>query len=50
VALVDGRAPAVWRLAGGTLTWEVRDGWALAPRAEQALRRDADAVRAYLAA
>jgi hypothetical protein len=49
VTLVDGRAPAVWRLAGGTLTWEVRDGWALAPRAEQALRRDADAVRTYLA-
>ncbi len=50
VALVHGRAPAVWRLAGGELTWEVRDGWPLSQRAVRALERDALAVRDYLAA
>jgi hypothetical protein len=49
VALVQGRAAAVWRLAGGVLTWEVREGWSLAKGAEQSLTLDADAVRAYLA-
>ena len=49
VALVDGVAVAVWRLAGGELTWSVREGRRLRPRAEAALRSDEARVRAYLA-
>ncbi|MGD9955833.1 MAG: winged helix DNA-binding domain-containing protein [Candidatus Nanopelagicales bacterium] len=48
VALVDGRAVAVWRLAGGRLTWTVRDGEHLAPQVERALTADAQKVLDYL--
>ncbi|MFC6238911.1 winged helix DNA-binding domain-containing protein [Longivirga aurantiaca] len=48
VALVDGVAVAVWGLAGGRLTWTVRDGHRLSSPVEQALRIDAARVVDYL--
>ena len=48
VALVDGAAVAVWRLAGGELTWTVREGRRLRDDDEATLRADADRVIAYL--
>jgi len=48
VALVGGRAVAVWSLAAGRLTWTARDGERLDARTEQALSDDAERVLAYL--
>lgn len=48
VALVDGRAVAVWGLAGGRITWTVREGYRLDPEVESALSADGERVVAYL--
>lgn len=50
IALVGGRAVATWRLEGGAPRWEVLAGEQLSPEIEEALRADALAVTAWLAA
>ena len=48
VALVDGHAVAVWRLAGGRISWTVREGRELDAAVEDELRADAARVLSYL--
>lgn len=48
-ALVGGVVVAVWRLADGRLTWDVREGRRLSDADEAALRVDAERVVQYLA-